>query len=223
MEFKTYEEQFIKDLIGLLRIKSENRDQDINENSPLGQGVHDAITYVLELGKKWGFETKDIDGYCGYIEMGEGEEMIGLLTHIDTVPIGDGWIYEPFNGTLADGKLFGRGACDDKGPTMMCLYAMKALKDSGVKLNKRIRLIFGGDEESGIWKCMERYKETEEKPTCAFSPDASYPATYAEKGILRIKVFRDFDESIKPIAIQCGIKSNIVPAYACAEIDRSKI
>ena len=124
---------------------------------------------------------------CGWIEMGEGEQLIGILCHLDTVSVSaDGWDTDPFDCVERDGKLYGRGVCDNKGPAMAALYAMKAVADAGVPLNKRVRLILGGDEESGDWKCMERYRQTEEIPAMSFTPDADYPAAFAEKGILKI-------------------------------------
>ena len=94
--------------------------------------------------------------------------MIGLFLH--------------FFGTISDGKIFGRGAIDDKGPVVSSLYAMKAVMDN-CKLNKRVRLILGLNEEND-WKCIDHYKEVEELPTVGFSPDADFPCIYAEKSIL---------------------------------------
>ncbi len=219
MEYNFDRDRFIHDVTALVRIKSVNRDKDVTPDSPLGEGVHRAISYVLELGKKMGFPVAaDIDGYCGYLEIGHGDEMIGLLTHVDTVPAGDGWTYNPFDATVHEERLYGRGTSDDKGPTIMCLYAMKAIVDSGIFLNKRIRLIFGGDEESGMWTCMQRYKKTEEIPSIAFSPDASYPVLNAEKGIVRISIEGTFTGGTLPLELDSGLKSNVVPAEARAVI-----
>ncbi|MBC8571141.1 Sapep family Mn(2+)-dependent dipeptidase [Zongyangia hominis] len=220
-QYPLQEEQMLKDIQGLLHIESVNGSAP-EEGAPLGRGVGDAIDYVLNLGKSFGFRTKNLDGYCGWVEMGEGEEIIGILVHVDTVSVDDGWSCDPFDGTIRDGKMFGRGACDDKGPAIVSLYAMKAIAESGCQMNKRVRLIVGGDEESGAWKCLDRYKETEELPTCAFSPDAMYPVIYAEKGILRVRLSRALDDGVKPMVLSAGKQANIVPAYACAEIGGKK-
>ena len=178
-QYQIDKEQFISDLQGLLRIKSVRFDcGPETEKAPLGQGIYDAIEYMLELGRRFGFRTKNVDGYCGWIEMGEGDRMVGIIAHVDTVPVeSEGWIAPPFDGTVIDGRIYGRGTSDDKGPAMVALYAMKAVADSGVKLDKRVRLILGGDEEAGEWSCMKRYRQTEELPSCAFTPDAEYPTT----------------------------------------------
>jgi succinyl-diaminopimelate desuccinylase len=172
---------------------------------------------MLALGQKEGFQTKNCDGYCGYIEMGQGQEMIAILTHLDTVSVGDGWSVPPFDLTILDDKAYGRGILDDKGPAMVSLYAMKALKDRN--LNRRIRLILGGDEESGEWQCMERYKQSEESPLYSFSPDSGFPAIFAEKGIMNVVFSRKVDERDGLFTLSGGNQINAVPDYAkaCSE------
>lgn len=220
-QFQLDEQALLADLKGVLKIKSVNGDCGaITEKAPLGQGVYDAIEYMLAIGKRFGFRTKNLDGYCGWIEMGEGEKLVGILAHLDTVSVEkEGWLAEPFDGTIIDGKLYGRGVSDDKGPAMVSLYAMKALADSGEARGKRVRLILGGSEEAGDWACMQRYKKTEELPTCAFTPDSEYPTTYAEKGILHVTISRSLDGAIHPISLDCGKMYNIVPAHASAVVD----
>ena len=213
------EKQFLADLRGLLQIKSVNGGcGPVTDEAPLGKGVYDALEYMLALGRKFGFRTKNLDGYCGWIEMGEGSRLVGIIAHVDTVPVEeDGWLAPPFDGTVIDGRLYGRGACDDKGPAMTALYAMKAVADSGLTPGKRVRLILGGDEEAGDWRCMARYRKTEEAPDCAFTPDSEYPVTYAEKGILHVRIYRALDEGVKPLSISCPNAYNVVPAHAEAE------
>ena len=220
-QYQIDKEQFISDLQGLLRIKSVRFDcGPETEKAPLGQGIYDAIEYMLDLGRRFGFRTKNVDGYCGWIEMGEGDRMVGIIAHVDTVPVeSEGWIAPPFDGTVIDGRIYGRGTSDDKGPAMVALYAMKAVADSGVKLDKRVRLILGGDEEAGEWSCMKRYRQTEELPSCAFTPDAEYPTTYAEKGILHVRISAALDAQVKPISLICENAYNVVPAFASAVVD----
>ncbi|MBU4438357.1 MAG: Sapep family Mn(2+)-dependent dipeptidase [Acetobacterium sp.] len=211
------EKDLLDDLKGLLQIDSTNADAGpVMPGAPLGIGINEAINYVLNLGESFGFKTKNCDGYCGYIEMGQGEEMIGILTHVDTVPVGDGWSVNPFDLTIDGDKVYGRGTIDNKGPTLVALYAMKALADSGALINKRVRLIIGGDEEGEEWHCMNRYKATEEAPTYAFSPDSGYPAIFAEKGILNVCIKKHLDPSIHKLGFFSGNQINTVPDYAKA-------
>lgn len=195
---------------------------------PFGEGAKKALDYALDLGNRLGFRTKNIDNYCGYIEFGEGKNLLGIIGHLDVVPSGDGWDTPPFSSTIKDGKIFGRGAIDDKGPVVASLYAMKAIKDN-IKINSRVRLILGINEEKD-WKCIKHYKEKEELPTIGFSPDADFPCIYAEKGIATVYLKDDFtkykDYPIKISNIDCNNNAiNVVPKICnvTLDIDSSKI
>lgn len=219
MKYKLNKDEFLKDLKGLMQIKTVSGDAGaITEAAPLGEDINNAIEYMLKLGKKQGFKTKNCDGYCGYIEMGQGKEIIAILTHLDTVSVGDDWSVDPFDLTIKDNKLMGRGVLDDKGPTMAAFYAMTTLDEMEYPLNHRIRLIIGGDEESGRWECMNRYKKTEEIPLYAFSPDSGFPVIFAEKGIINVSFKKELDKNEIPLVMEGGKQVNAVPDYARAYI-----
>ena len=187
-----------------------------NPEMPFGEGAKKALEHTLELGKQLGFRTKNLDGYCGYIEFGEGEKLVGIIGHLDVVPSGDGWETPPFEATIKNNKIYGRGAIDDKGPVISSLYAMKAIKDN-LKINSRIRLILGVNEEKD-WKCINLYKEVEESPTVSFSPDANFPCIYAEKWITTTYLKEDYSKYENlPIIIKeidCNNNAiNVVPKY----------
>jgi len=157
---------------------------------PFGEAVDQALRKALQIAGDLGFKTYyDDGGYYGYAEVGEGEELLGILGHLDVVPPGkrEDWTNDPFNPVEKDGMLYGRGTQDDKGPLMAALFAVKALLDAGVPFNKRVRFIFGTDEET-LWRCITRYKEIEELPGMGFSPDSRFPLTYAEKGLLQLRL-----------------------------------
>ena len=217
----------IKETCKLINIPSVS-EENSNPDMPFGQGAKKALDYTLDLGKRLGFRTKNIDNYCGYIEFGEGENLVGIIGHLDVVPSGDGWSTPPFEATIKNGKIFGRGAIDDKGPVVAALYAMKAIKDNK-KLNSRVRLILGVNEEKD-WKCIKHYKEKEEWPTIGFSPDADFPCIYAEKVIATVYLKDDFSKyenyPIKITNIDCNNNAiNVVPKMCdvTLEIDTSKI
>jgi len=213
-------DEFLKDLKSLIAINSINGNcGPVSEKAPLGEGINNAIEAFLEIGKRFGFKTKNVGGYCGWIEMGEGEKMLGIIVHTDTVETGDGWSYPALECTVTDDGIYGRGVIDDKGPALLALYCMKAIKDSGVKLSKRVRLIIGGDEEAGSWKCMKAYKESEEAPTIAFSPDGDYPVVFGEKGLLRVEIYGDEKNIAPDFRFDGGKVINIVPDEASAFID----
>jgi predicted dipeptidase len=157
---------------------------------PFGEAVDQALRKALQIASDLGFKTYyDDGGYYGYAEVGEGEELLGILGHLDVVPPGkrEDWKNDPFDPVEKDGMLYGRGTQDDKGPLMAALFAVKALLDAGIPFNKRIRFIFGTDEET-LWRCITRYKEIEELPGMGFSPDSRFPLTYAEKGLLQLQL-----------------------------------
>ncbi len=157
---------------------------------PFGEAVDRALRKALQIAGDLGFRTHYGDGgYYGYAEIGEGEELVGILGHLDVVPTGklEDWDCGPFDPVEIDGMLYGRGTQDDKGPMCAALFAVKALADAGVKFNKRVRFIFGTDEET-LWRCINRYKEVEELPGMGFSPDSRFPLTYAEKGVLQLRL-----------------------------------
>ncbi len=183
--------QLKDDLITSLQelIQIDSVEDSPQDGKPFGEGVGNALNYVLKLANDMGFKTKNADGYYGYVEMGTGEELIGLLAHLDVVPTGDPkqWTYPPFKGEIHDNKIYGRGAIDDKGPLLATLYAMKIIKDSGIPLNKRIRLILGTNEETH-WRDISKYKEQEESPHYGFTPDSDFPLINAEKGLIQLKL-----------------------------------
>lgn len=211
MEFN--EKQIISHLSRLIEIKSVKGDcGEVSEKYPLGKGIGEALEYVESLGKEMGFKTKNLDNKCVCVEMGEGEKLLGILVHTDTVNVDDKWTYEPFKLTQVGDKLYGRGVVDNKGSVILMLHAMKYLMDNNLIGDKRVRLIVGGDEESGDWECIKRYKETEETPDISFSPDGDFPVVFAEKGILRIKISKKNED--KEFIFEGGKTINVVPDFA---------
>jgi succinyl-diaminopimelate desuccinylase len=157
---------------------------------PFGPAIDQALRKALQIAGELGFRTRYGEGgYYGIAETGEGEEMVGILGHLDVVPVGNlgDWAHDPFDPRELDGMLYGRGTQDDKGPMMAALFAVKALMQAGVRFKKRVRFIFGVDEET-LWRCIKRYKKIEEMPGIGFSPDSRFPVTYAEKGLLQLRL-----------------------------------
>ena len=161
---------------------------DRRVDRPVGQRRHARVQQirVLEHAREMGFETINYDNYAGEVCFGEGQE-IGIIGHLDVVPVGEGWQTNPFELVEKDGFLFGRGVLDDKLPMLLVLYALNELKNSGEKTNKRFRLFLGCNEETG-WKDLDYLKSKTTMPEYGFSPDGNFPVCYAEKGIYIIKV-----------------------------------
>ena len=176
------------------------------EGMPFGEGPAKALETGLQIAQELGFKTVNLDNYCGYAEMGEGEEIVGIAGHLDIVPVGGDWTYDPFQLTRKGDCVYGRGTTDDKGPVIEALYAMKLLRDSGVKLNKRVRLIMGCNEETGS-KCMEHYNEVAEELSCGFTPDANFPCIHGEKGHMSMMAY---SKNTKILSMNGGFVSNAV-------------
>ncbi|HHY13423.1 MAG TPA: Sapep family Mn(2+)-dependent dipeptidase, partial [Thermoanaerobacterales bacterium] len=179
-QIERYRNDIIKSVQEQIKIKSVKGES--KPGMPFGEGPREALEHALKLSEELGFKTKNVDGYAGHAEYGEGDDIVGVLVHLDVVPEGTGWVHPPYGGEIHDGKIYGRGTIDNKGPAIAALYALKALKDSGVNMKRRVRIIFGTDEESG-WEDMDYYMENEENPMCGFSPDALFPIINSEKGI----------------------------------------
>lgn len=182
-------------------------------NTPFGQDIQAVLEKTLEICESLGLRTHlDPEGYYGYAEIGEGDELFAVLCHLDVVPPGnlELWDTPPFEPTIKNGFIIGRGAQDDKGPAVAALYALKALMDAGETFNRRVRFIFGVDEEN-LWRCLGKYNEKEEKANMGFAPDSSFPVTYAEKGLLQVKLHSKESSSF---TMQAGEAMNVVPEDA---------
>ena len=207
-----YKDEVVKEIQSAVRVKSVK--EAPLPGMPFGEGPAKALNHFMDLAKKLGFKAENFDNYAIHIDMGEGKETLGILAHVDVVPEGDNWTYPPYSGTIADGKIFGRGTLDDKGPAVISLFAMKAIADSGIKLNKKIRMILGADEESGS-ACLKYYfgELKMPYPDIAFTPDSSFPVTYAEKGSVRAKIKKKFN-TLQDVVIKGGNAFNSVPNEA---------
>lgn len=211
-------EQIILDLQNLIKINSELTTFDPTRvGAPFGEGNKEALDFFLDLGKRDGFDFLNVDGYAGHIEYGKQNDYVGIVGHLDVVPAGSDWTYPPYGAEIHDGKMYGRGTEDDKGPTIAAYYAMKILKELNVPLSKRIKLVIGIDEESG-WRCVNHYfKKYPEVPVSGFIPDADFPLIYAEKGIVRINIKGKFNNN-ELLSFNGGLRDNMVPDEAVVKV-----
>lgn len=215
---KKYHEQMAQSLCRCIQFPSVFAED--KSGFPFGKNVHDALVFMLELADKLGFKTCNVDNHIGWCEFGDGDEMVAVLGHLDVVPEGDGWDCAPYGGEIKDGKIFGRGAMDDKGPVISALYAMLAIKESAVFLKRRVRLIFGCNEETDSADIAYYLEHGGETPVMGFTPDGEYPLINGEKGLIihsfAKKITQNGNTKIKNIS--GGEAVNIVPATAVAEI-----
>ena len=212
-----YKNEAISMLSDLVAFESVLDEFNPNSDAPFGIENKKALEYLLKKASNDGFVVKNVDNYAGHIEYGQGEEILGVLAHLDVVPVKkEEWNSYPFTLTLQDGKMYGRGSMDDKGPLVSSYIALKLLKELNFIPNKRIRLIVGCDEESGS-RCLHHYLSKEEKPTLGFSPDAEFPLIYGEKGMTSYDIYGDVSDDVIEEFI-CGDRYNIVPSLAMMKL-----
>ncbi len=174
-------------LVSIRSVKEDPVTTGTGEVFPFGKGVQDAFSCFLSEAEEFGFVTENIDNYGGHIDFGSGEETVGIVGHLDVVPEGGEWDFEPFSGEVKDGFILGRGTTDDKGPLTAALFAMKSLKDAGYEPDRRIRMIIGLDEETD-WSGMEYYLDRVKAPDFGITPDSDFPVIYAEKGMMVFEI-----------------------------------
>lgn len=215
-------DELINDLSELVSINSQRDVEHKTEEYPLGPGPSKALKKFLSFANRDGFTTKNVDNLAGRIEFGEGDDTIAILGHVDVVPEGPGWNTDPFVPVIKNGNFYARGASDDKGPSLASYYALKIIKELNLPVTKKVHLILGTDEESE-WVGMNHYMEKETMPETGFSPDAEFPVINGEKGIVSFKV--NFPKPAKGFVknFKAGIRPNMVPQNAQADIDLSLI
>ena len=212
-----YKEELLSRLGKLISINSVEGTPE--PDAPFGKGPKVALETALEMMKADGFDTVNLDNYIGYAEIGSGEKLIGIIGHLDVVPadVKDGWDSDPFEMVEKDGVLYGRGVSDDKGAMVASMIALKVIKDMNVPLTKRIRLIFGTNEETGS-KCLKHYVEKEGSVDYGFTPDGDFPGVHGEKGMIAMR-YLSKNTAIKDI--QGGTAKNIVCRNCYVVIDKN--
>ncbi len=219
MDFKKqiapYKNDMIRATQDLVRIRSVK--EKGSGDQPFGQGMAEALDYVLNLAEELGFTVKNLEGYCGYAEYGEGDLHVGVISHVDTCDEGEMWAVEPFGAKIIKNRIYGRGTMDNKGPLIAALYALKAVRDSGQKINKKVRFIIGTDEER-YYEDMHYYLAHENPPIAGFTLDGQFPVVYAEKGLSMMEYRGHFpqDGPERIAYIRGGTAENSVPGYCKA-------
>ena len=207
-------------------LRFDTTQKPAEDGCPFGKETAACLDWFLKTAESFGFQTKNYDNYIGEVIFGEGEEF-AILAHLDVVPATGEWKFPPFSGAINDAvsaggvegmKIWGRGAMDDKGPAICCLYALKALKDEGFQPTRTIKLIVGCNEENG-WECIHHYNKVSSLPKEGFTPDANFPVIYAEKGILHVALHFPIENS--PFkTLDAGSAVNMVPDKATALITK---
>lgn len=214
-------EQMVEDLKSLVRIDSQKT--EAKPGKPFGEGAASVLEAGIRLMERAGLSTRN---YENYVIVGdlypEKEKQLDILAHLDVVPVSEDWtVTAPFDPKVVDGKIYGRGTADDKGPAIAALYAMKAVKDLEIPLKKGARLILGSDEECGS-SDLEYYYGQEKEAPMSFTPDADFPLINLEKGALHKTFEASFEEGKelpRILSVDGGLKVNVVPGKAVAVVE----
>ncbi|MBW9212717.1 MULTISPECIES: Sapep family Mn(2+)-dependent dipeptidase [Terrabacteria group] len=210
-------QELLKRLATLVSINSEMGEASVD--APFGSGPKKALETALKMMEADGFAVRNVDNYIGYGEIGQGDEIIGVIAHLDVVPAHkeDGWNSDPFEMVEKDGIVYGRGVSDDKGAAVASMIALKIIQESGIPLNKRIRLILGTNEENGS-KCLEHYVEKLGSVDYGFTPDGDFPAIHGEKGLMR-GYYSSKDSHI--LDIVGGSAENVVARQCMVKVEKN--
>ena len=207
-----------RDIARLVAVNSVEDLSAASENAPFGPGPKKALDEGLAVARELGLGTRNCENRMGYAFIGgEGDGYLATITHLDIVGAGDGWQADPFVLREREGYLIGRGVMDDKGPSVICLYALKYLKELGIPLRYPIRALLGANEETGMGD-LDYYLAHYPAPLFCFSPDADFPLINGEKGIYHARM------SSRPIgngsirAIKGGFAPNAIPEKAEADV-----
>lgn len=208
-------EEMLQDVMKLVRIDSQRGTAE--PGMPFGKGPAMVLDAAEQMMKAYGLDTRNYEHYVVTGDLGEGEKKLDILAHLDVVPVTDEWtVTKPFEPLILDGKIYGRGTSDDKGPAIAALYALRAIRDLKLPLKQRVRLVLGSDEECGS-SDLEYYYSREQEAPCTFTPDGDFPVINLEKARLSREFEADFAPSSEIPRIEilkAGDKVNVVPAKA---------
>lgn len=177
---------YLKTLQELVAIESVLGEAQVD--APFGEMPKVALDKALEISNRLGFETTLVDNAVGYASYGtSSKEYLGIFGHVDVVEVGTGWSYPPLAGIIDNGKIYGRGVLDNKGPILLNLFALYLLKELGIKFPYEVRVVFGSNEETGM-KDIPIYLSKHKPPFFGWTPDCKFPVIYGERGraLLRI-------------------------------------
>ncbi len=215
-----HRQELIDDVIRMCRIDSQKGPKKVG--MPFGEGPYKSLMDTMEMAKGYGFDVINYDNYVLAIDLNDKEKQLDILAHLDVVPEGEGWtVCKPFEPVVQDGKIFGRGTSDDKGPVVASMLAMRCVRDLKIPLSRNARLILGTDEECG-GACIDHYYKSETEAPMSFSPDGEYPVVNIEKGRLPGHFSASFEkENTKKrlVSLQAGTKLNVVPPKAKAVLE----
>ena len=211
-------DNILRDIARLVAVNSVAAEPE--ENAPNGRGAAEALEVAFEICDELGLKTHNCENYLGYAQIGESEDYLATITHLDIVPFGEGWTGDPLVMRERDGYIIGRGVMDDKGASVLCLYMLKYLQEH-VPLRYSVRALLGLSEETGM-SDLEYYLAHYAPPLFCLSPDSNYPVCVGEKGLYGATI-RAAQRCERVKAIRGGVASNVVPAKCEAWVEAERL
>ena len=216
-----HKEELVREIQALVRIPSVSHPEQAAPGAPFGPECRRVLDHLLARGEAFGFRSRNMDGWGGAVSMGDDAHAIGIVAHLDVVPVGEGWQYPPFGAVYLPDRdaIVGRGGDDNKGPAAAALFLMRMIRDLNIPLRHGIRLYGGVSEENGMAD-MRHLRETGEKfPVLTLVPDAGFPVNYGQKGSLKGFIRMKIDGNLR--AFRSGSAFNIIPDLAECEVEAS--
>ena len=209
-----HKDEFVEELRGLVQIPSVSRAEEAAPGAPFGAACRQVVDQMMERGRFYGFDVQDHDGYAVSVFMGDPADSIGMIAHLDVVPVGDGWVYPPFDVTHLPqhDALIGRGVADNKGPAVMALFAMRMLRELNWPLKHGLRLLGGTSEETGMEDMKYLVDNGVPFPKISLVPDAGFPVNYAQKGSVDGDLQMACEGNL--LKLDAGSVRNVIPDLA---------
>ena len=209
-----HKEEYISEVQGVARIPSVSRADEAQPGAPFGPGCRRVLDYMMERGQYYGFDVQDHDGYAVSVSMGDPVDAIGMIAHLDVVPVGDGWVYPPYGATYVPEHdvLIGRGVSDNKCAAITALFVMRMLREFGWELKHGLRLLCGSSEETGMQDMKYLVENGVAFPKFSLVPDAAFPANYGQKGSVDANLAIPCEGNL--LQLDAGSVRNVIPDLA---------
>jgi len=217
--FRGHTGEMLDDLGRMIAVRSVRGPEE--PGAPYGKGSREALALAASMLESRGFEVSVFEDMIITADYGPQPPKMGLLGHLDVVDPGQGWATGPYEMVSKDGRVYGRGATDNKGPSVAAMYAVYCVRDLYPELQSAVRLILGSGEEGGC-EDIALYLKKNDPPQYVFAPDADYPLVNTEKGRAMIFFGASWEKETalpRVISVTGGKTINIVPNMAEAVIE----
>ena len=178
-------EELAIDTIKLVNIKSVKSDP--LPGAPFGEGTKQVLDHMLNAGRNAGFDTKDYRVGVISLALKDGVPDLGIWTHGDVVPEGDGWKFAPYHAVEYNGCIIGRGATDNKGQLAAMFHLFKIFQRLNIELKYNPAIYVGSNEESGM-EDVKSFLKNFQPPRLSLVPDSGFPVGYGGRGSAKITI-----------------------------------